>query len=350
MAPESEITLEINEGTPDGSAGNVGTQLLRILGEALNNARRHAHAVHVRVRVWGSSRRLCGEVSDDGLGAAAMFSASSESAAGTGLKGMRERAEMLGGHLDIRSAPGAGTTVRVEVPRDPAAEDAGESIRILIVEDHAVVRQSLASAFEAESMMEVVGEAASLAEARAMLDDVDVVVLDLGLPDGFGGELIDDLHAVNRRADALVLSATLDMAELARAVENGAAGALNKAVPLHEVVEAVRRLGRGETLMSMDEISELLRFARVSHRRERADRAAIAELTRRERQVLQALADGLDTKAIADRLNISIRTERNHVSNIVAKLGVHSQLQALVFALRYGVVEVRLPAGLDQAS
>ena len=91
----------------------------------------------------------------------------------------------------------------------------------------------------------------------------------------------------------------------------------------------------------MDDVVDLLRFAGRRRERERADRLAIERLTAREHEVLQALADGLESQAIADRLHITIRTERNHVANILAKLGVHSQLQALVFALRYQLVEIR---------
>ncbi|MEA2159011.1 MAG: hypothetical protein QOD66_1391 [Solirubrobacteraceae bacterium] len=339
MADGCEITLEVGEGVPADPVSTVGTQLLRILGEALNNARRHAGANEVKVRVWASSRRVCAEVSDDGRGTETKLSAGTSA---TGLTGMRERAELMGGHLDIFSELGVGTTVRVELPLGPRDDDPG-TVRVLLVEDHVAVREALASAFKSAPGLDVVAQATSLAQARTMLEDVDVVILDLGLPDGFGGDLIAELHAVNRRAHALVLSASLDPSELARAIDSGAAGALNKGAPLETVVDSVRRLGRGENLFSMEEISELLRFARIGDRRERADRAAIEELTPREREVLQGLADGLASQALADRLHISIRTERNHVSNIAAKLGVHSQLQALVFALRYGVVEVKPP-------
>jgi DNA-binding NarL/FixJ family response regulator len=111
-------------------------------------------------------------------------------------------------------------------------------------------------------------------------------------------------------------------------------------VHLHEVVGAVRRLRAGQTLMPVSEVVELLRFAERRREQEEDDLRALGRLTPREREVLQALADGLDSQQIADRLFISIRTQRNHMSNILAKLGVHSQLQALVFALRHDVVQV----------
>ena len=174
-----------------------------------------------------------------------------------------------------------------------------------------------------------------------MLEDVDVAVVDLGLPDGFGADLIGELRKVSPQAQALVLSATLDHATIARAIEKGAAGALDKMAHLDDVVDAVRRLQAGETLLPLGEILELLRFASSQREREHDDRQAIAQLTPRECEVLQALADGLNTHQIAERLHISIRTARNHVASILAKLGVHSQLQALVVALRYQIVEIR---------
>ena len=169
----------------------------------------------------------------------------------------------------------------------------------------------------------------------------DVAIIDLALPDGYGGDLITELRETNPEAQALVLTASPDRAEIARAVESGAGGVLSKAAPLEEVVTDVRRLRAGETLLPPEDAMELLRFAGRKRERERLDRRALATLTARERQVLQALADGLDSHQIADRLHIAIRTEQNHVANILAKLNVHSRLQALVFALRYGIVEIR---------
>jgi PAS domain S-box-containing protein len=110
---EWEIQLEIGDGIPSGSLGVEGIEVLRILGEALTNARRHAQARHVRVRVWGTKNGLRAEVSDDGRG---FDPASPASPNHHGITGMRERAELLNGRLEIDSQPGAGTTVRVEAP------------------------------------------------------------------------------------------------------------------------------------------------------------------------------------------------------------------------------------------
>ncbi len=108
-----EIQLEIGDGVPAGSLGVTGVEVLQILGEALTNARRHAEAERVRVRVWGSRERLWVEVSDDGRG---FDTATPAPPVQRGIIGMRERAELLNGRLEIRSEPGVGATVRLEAP------------------------------------------------------------------------------------------------------------------------------------------------------------------------------------------------------------------------------------------
>jgi DNA-binding NarL/FixJ family response regulator len=245
----------------------------------------------------------------------------------------------------IESQPGEGTRVRFQMALQKEQEELEEEevVRILLVEDHASIREALASAFEGESF-EVVGQAGSMAETRRMLEEtqqaIDVAVIDLGLPDGYGGDLIKELRDAYPQAQALILSAALDRAQIARAVENGAAGILNKTAPLDQVVDSVRRLMRGETLLPLEEVVELLRFASSRRDEEYNARQAIARLTSREIEILQALAEGLDSEGVARKLNIALRTERNHVSHIMTKLGVHSQLQALVFAIKYGVVKI----------
>lgn len=331
-----EIGLELQRDGV-GPLGPKGTQLLRIVGEALTNARRHSNSKKISVSFTASDEGVTIEVSDDGLGFDARKVRSSD---GTGIRGMHERAAIAGAVLDIQSRPGAGTLVRVELPL-ASPEDPSDHLRVLLVDDHASVRQAVANAFRSEADFEVVAEAGSLKEARQMLEHVDVAVIDLALPDGYGGDLITELRETNPEAQALVLTASADRAEVARAIESGAGGVVNKSALLDEVVADVRRLRAGETLLPPEDAMELLRFAGRKREREHRDRRALASLTARERQVLQALADGLDSHQIADRLHIAIRTEQNHVANILAKLGVHSRLQALVFALRYGIVEIR---------
>jgi DNA-binding NarL/FixJ family response regulator/signal transduction histidine kinase len=332
------VQLDVHDGAPRGSFGHRGTELLRIVGEALTNALRHSGARSIRISAWACDRTLWVEVADDGRG---FDPDSAATAAWTGLRGMRERVAGLGSELTVRSETGQGTSVRVGMPLVAEQALRAEPVRVLLVDDHAAVREAIALAFGQEPDFEVTGQAASLAEARQMLQDVDVAVIDLGLPDGYGGDLVRDLRELNPEAQAIVLSASIDRSEIARAVDRGAAGVLEKTNGLDEVVQAVRRLHAGETLLPLAEVVELLREAARDREREHEDRRAIGRLTPREREVLQLLAEGLDSKGIADRLHITVRTERNHVANILAKLGVHSQLQALVFALRCELIEIR---------
>jgi DNA-binding NarL/FixJ family response regulator len=215
--------------------------------------------------------------------------------------------------------------------------------RILLVEDHASFRQTLAFIFDQEPEFEVTAQAGTLAEARREMDGIeaDLGVIDLTLPDGEGTELIGELREANPDFAALVLTASLDRAEHARAVEAGAAGVLHKSADVDAILDATRRLGEGETLLSEDELIELLRLAGQNREEEVEARASIEQITPRESQVLQALAEGLSNKEIAAKLHMSVDTERTHMMNILNKLGVHSRLQALVFATRHGLVEIR---------
>jgi DNA-binding NarL/FixJ family response regulator/two-component sensor histidine kinase len=338
LVPGCDVRLEVKEGLPSSPLGKRGAELSRILQEALTNARKHSEARNVLVNLGAEGKKMWAEVTDDGRGFGP------ETISGVGLRSMQERARAVGGTLNIDSEPGKGTKVRLEMnlAREDEEPQPQEETRILLVEDHASFREAAASVFEQEPGFEVVGQAGSLAEARKLLEDgaaakVDVAIVDLGLPDGYGGELIKDLREAHPQAQALVLSATLERSEVARAVEAGAGAVLHKSEGIEKVVENVRRLRAGETLLPLAEVVEFLRFASSRRDREREEREALERLTPREIEVLKALAEGFDGKEIARRLSISPTTERNHVASILTKLGVHSRLQALVFALRHGI-------------
>jgi DNA-binding NarL/FixJ family response regulator len=219
-----------------------------------------------------------------------------------------------------------------------------EQIRIIAVDDHDTFRDPLAFMLEREPDLAVVARPRSLSEAREVLESaelaVDVAIVDLNLPDGSGADFIRELQSSRPRAMALVLSATTDQEDLAGAIEAGAAGVMHKSAPMGDLVEAVRALAAGEQLLSQEEIIEALRFlVRVREIHREAQRA-IDTLTPREREVLQALAEGWGDKEIARRLHVGAGTVHSHVASILSKLGVSSRLQALVFAVRYGVVTI----------
>ncbi|MGH3147166.1 MAG: response regulator [Rubrobacter sp.] len=215
--------------------------------------------------------------------------------------------------------------------------------RILLVEDHASFRQTLAYVFDQQPNFRVVAQAGTLAEARREMEgsEADLGVIDLALPDGEGTVLISELRDANPHFAALVLTASLDRADHARAVEAGAAGVLHKSADVDDILDSTRRLGDGETLLSQSELVALLRLAGQNREEELEARASIEQITPRERDVLRSLAEGLSNKEIAAKLHMSVDTERTHMMNILNKLGVHSRIQALLFAARHGLIEIR---------
>lgn len=215
--------------------------------------------------------------------------------------------------------------------------------RILLVEDHTSFRQTLAYLFDQQPDFRVVAQAGTLVEARRAMEgsEADLGVIDLSLPDGEGTGLIAELRDANADFAALVLTASLDRADHASAVEAGAAGVLHKSADVDVILDATRRLGEGETLFSQDELVELLRLAGQNREEELEARVSIEQITPREREVLRSLAEGLSNKEIAAKLYMSVDTERTHMMNILNKLGVHSRIQALLFAARHGLVEIR---------
>lgn len=213
-------------------------------------------------------------------------------------------------------------------------------IRVSLVDDHAAFRQPLAFMLERQPNLQVVDQAGTVAEAHRLSFDVDVAIVDLGLPDGDGVDVVRELHASNPRCRILVLTAHTDLAYLARAVEAGAAGVLHKSAPIGEIIEAVLRVSAGEQLFSPWEVVDLLRLASRRREEEREAQRALASLTPREREVLQALADGLKDKEIAERLRVSHETARSHMVSVLRKLGTDSRTQALVFAIRHGAIRI----------
>lgn len=219
-----------------------------------------------------------------------------------------------------------------------------EEIRIMILDDHDTFRDPLAFMLDREPDLSVVARARSLSEASGILEDpdfaVDVALVDLNLPDGSGADLIKDLRKSRPRSTALVLSATADQRHLATAIEAGAAGVMHKSAPMGDLVEAVRRLAAGEQLLSQEEVIEALRFLTRVRETTREAQLATDRLTPREREVLQALAEGSSDREIARQLHVGEGTVHSHVTNILSKLEVSSRLQALVFAVRHGVVTI----------
>lgn len=215
--------------------------------------------------------------------------------------------------------------------------------RLLIVDDHGMFAESLRVALTAEPDLEVVATATSLAEARVLVTRAapDVVLLDHRLPDGLGVEAIGALRALRPGLQVVILTANADDSVLVQATEAGCAGFVLKTSPLDELVTAVRTAAAGEIMISSEMLSRLLN--RLHHRYE----SPRTDLTGREHEILELIAQGLTNGAIAKELFISVNTVRNHVQSVLAKLNAHSKLEALSVAIRDGLIE---PPGAPTSS
>jgi DNA-binding NarL/FixJ family response regulator len=217
-------------------------------------------------------------------------------------------------------------------------------IRVVLVDDHASSREPLAVLLDAQADFMVVGQAATLAAARQLLAtgvEIDVALVDLDLPDGNGVELIRDLRCSSPSALAIVLTGSVDPMERARALEAGAAHVLNKMVSAGEIIDAIRRVHGGETLLPGREAIALLRQLGEERERDRQTEVIFARLTPRDRQILGLLAEGMSDREIAAQLSLSEKTVRNNMTELIDKLGVSSRLQVLILALRHGIVTIR---------
>ena len=185
----------------------------------------------------------------------------------------------------------------------------------------------------------MVAVAYSAAEARARLrESFDVVLMDYALPDGTGAEVARAVKARWPRTPVIMLTAHDDDETVLDSIQAGADGFLSKTASTDEVVSAVRAAYAGETLLPAAVIAKIA--LRVRRAKEAGSEGLqIEPLTVRELEILRALSAGRTTREICDELSIAPNTLRTHVQNITAKLHVHSKLEAVVFALRHGLVE-----------
>lgn len=207
-----------------------------------------------------------------------------------------------------------------------------DSIRVLLVDDHAVVREGLRGFLHLQPGIEVVGEAANAADAVRIAAEVtpDVVLLDLVMPGGDGVSAIRGLREAVPDARILVLTSYADDAQVFAATAAGADGYLLKDVDPGELAEGVRAIHAGRPVLHPVVASRLMR---------RAEAPPGGQLSDRERQVLRLIVEGLANKQIAQRLGIGDKTVKSHVSHVLTKLGVGDRTQAAVLAIRNHLVD-----------
>ncbi len=205
-------------------------------------------------------------------------------------------------------------------------------IRVFLVDDQEVVRAGTQLFIDAADDLEVVGEAASVAEAliRIPLAMPDVAVLDVRLPDGDGVELCREIRSSWPEITCLMLTTYDDDEALFAAIMAGAAGYVLKGIPGRQLAEAIRKVGAGESLL--DPLSTKAVLERLRSGEQTDDR--LGSLSQQERRVLDLIADGLTNRQIAAAMSLSDKTIKNYVTSLMAKLGVRSRTEAAVYITR----------------
>jgi two-component system response regulator DegU len=217
---------------------------------------------------------------------------------------------------------------------------ARERISVLVVDDHRAVAEAIRGAMSSQRGL-TVDAAWSGEEALDIVhrDPPDVILMDVAMP-GMGGlEAARRILEADPNVKVIMLSAHDDDLLKARAMETGAWGYLSKISPMDQLVDAVRKAKRGEPLLDQEEIDRLQQRLRRRRSVEESERERVARLSARETQILQLMAAGLDSQAVADKLGISHATVRTHTANALTKLGVHSKVEAVVLAIRHGKVD-----------
>lgn len=218
------------------------------------------------------------------------------------------------------------------------------AVRVVLVDDHALFRRGLELVLAGESDIEVVGQAGDGDEAVRMVRDLapDVVLMDVRMPRMSGIDAARVIRETVPGTKIIMLTVSDDEADLFAAIRAGANGYLLKEVSIDEVAGAVRAVTRGHSLVSPSMASKLLvEFNSLSERAEERQRVGTPKLTERELEVLTLVASGLSNRDIATQLYISENTVKNHIRNMLEKLGLHSRMEAVIYAMREQLIEVR---------
>jgi len=207
----------------------------------------------------------------------------------------------------------------------------GETIRVFLVDDHEIVRRGVGDLLSAEPDIEVVGEAATAAQARSRVAAIrpDIALLDVRLPDGSGIDVCRDLLSADPGIRCIMLTAYDDDEAIYAAVMAGASGYILKDIRGGGLIESVRKVAAGHTLMD----PSLKRRVVDRMRDEGHQDPRLATLSEREREVLVLIADGLTNRQIGARLSLAEKTVKNYVSSMLSKLGLQRRTQAVAVQL-----------------
>jgi two-component system response regulator DevR len=220
-------------------------------------------------------------------------------------------------------------------PSRPDTEQA--KIRVFLLEDHEVMRQGLSMVLSAEPGIEVVGDAGTVASALVRLAAVrpDVAILDVRLPDGDGISACRDIRSMLPDVACLMFTAYEDDQALLGAVMAGAAGYVLKGTPVRDVVEAVRVVATGKSILDAHAAQRIMEQLRGGNPGSGQSDDRVASLTTQEKRVLDLIGEGLTNRQIAERMSLAEKTAKNYVSSLLMKLGLQRRSQAAVVAVRH---------------
>ncbi|MBW3661475.1 MAG: response regulator transcription factor [Actinobacteria bacterium] len=221
---------------------------------------------------------------------------------------------------------------------------ADDTIRLVIADDHELFRRGLRMVLEDEDDIEVVGEAGDGQAAVEMAESEvpDVIVMDVRMPSLSGIEATRKIKEDLPHTKILMLTISDEEDDLYEAIKAGANGYLLKEISIDEIGNAVRSVHAGQSLISPSMASKLLNeFASMVKKEEEKQQVPVPRLTPREMEVLEHVAQGMNNREIAKALFISENTVKNHVRNILEKLHLHSRMEAVVYAVREKLLEIK---------
>jgi two-component system response regulator DevR len=205
-------------------------------------------------------------------------------------------------------------------------------IRVFLLDDHEIVRRGLKDLLELEGDIQVVGESALAEEAERRIPALrpHVAVLDARLPDGSGVDVCREIRSRDPNIAVLILTSYDDEEALFAAIMAGAAGYLLKQIRGNDLVDAVRRVAAGQSMLDPAVTQRVLTRLREGSKEDKA----LAPLTDQERKILDHIAEGMTNRQIAEAMFLAEKTVKNYVSSLLAKLGMQSRTQAAVFAAK----------------
>jgi two-component system response regulator DevR len=206
------------------------------------------------------------------------------------------------------------------------------AIRVFLLDDHEIVRRGVRELLEASDGIEVVGEAGTAADgvARIPATKPDVAILDMRLPDGNGVEVCREVRSIDPSIQCVILTSFSDDEALFDSIMAGAAGYLLKQIKGTDLIDAVRRVSAGQSLLDPSVTARVLERLRTGPEED----PRFARLSEQERKILDLIAEGLTNRQIGERLFLAEKTVKNYVSNLLSKLGMERRTEAAVFATK----------------